>query len=92
MTKLSEEKIKRIKEDILSLLYRAAPKSLFIAEISRELARDEEFVKRLLSELEAKEFVVAVKKSPKGMDYRRRTRWRLTSKVYKTYRVLEQNK
>jgi len=92
MTRLSEEKIKRIKEDILSLLYRTAPRSLFIAEISRELVRDEEFVKRLLSELEAKEFVVSVKKSPKGEDYRRRTRWRLTSKVYKTYRALEQNK
>ncbi len=92
MTKLSEEKIRKIKEDMLSLLYRTAPKSLFIAEISRELARDEEFVKRLLSELEAKEFVVSIKKNPKGKDYRRRTRWRLTSKIYKVYRTLEQSK
>lgn len=92
MTKLSEEKIRKIKEDILSLLYRTAPKSLFVAEISRELARDEEFIKRLLLGLEEKEFVVSVSKNPKGVDYQRRTRWRLTSKIYKAYKALEQSK
>lgn len=89
MTELSEEKITKIKEDVLALLYRTAPKSLFIAEVSRELARDEEFIKRLLLELQAKEFVVSVKKNPQGIDYRRRTRWRLTSKAYKAYKALE---
>jgi len=89
MVKISDEKITKIKEDILSLLYRANPKSLFSAVIARELARDEEFIKRLLVDLAVKDFVVSIKKNPKGKEYQRHIRWRLTSKVYKAYKALE---
>ena len=46
--KISKVKIDRIKENILAILYRSSPKSLFTVDIATELIRDEEFIKRLL--------------------------------------------
>jgi hypothetical protein len=88
--KIGETKTNKIKEDILSLLYRSSPKALFTSEIASEIARDEEFTKRLLQELEKKRLIVAIKKSPDGLKYSRRTRWRLSSIVYKTYKSIQE--
>ena len=46
--KLSQEKRDKIAEQVLSLLYHENPKLLFTAEIAKEIARDEEFIKDLL--------------------------------------------
>jgi hypothetical protein len=84
--KLSQDKKNRIIEQILSLLYHSFPNQPFTAEIARELARDEEFVKRLLFELKEKLLVVAITKNNKGEPFSRRLKWRLSNKVYEVYK------
>lgn len=86
MTRVSEKNKDKIKESILSILYHNSPKSLFGAEIAREIIRDEEFVKKLLFELERKGLITAIKKSSNGIDYSKRIRWRLTNGAYKAYK------
>ena len=82
---LSQEKKDRIIEQILSFLYHTFPNQPFTAEIARELARDEEFIKRILFELKEKGFVIPIRKNLKGEVFSRRLKWRLTQKVYDIY-------
>jgi len=84
--KLSQEKRDKIAEQILSFLYHSYPQSKFTAEISRELARDEEFIKLLMFDLKNKNLVIAIKKNPKGQFYSRRVRWILSQQVHQTYK------
>ena len=86
--KLSQQKKDKIQEQILSFLYHEFPKSYFTAEISRGLARDEEFIKQLMFELKEKNLVIAIKKNPKGVFYSRRIRWRLSNKAQEAYNHL----
>ncbi|MEM4703198.1 MAG: hypothetical protein QXP53_01810 [Candidatus Pacearchaeota archaeon] len=88
MPRISKEKERKIKEAILHLLFQNSPKLLFTFQIAKELARDEEYIKRLLSELESNQLVLSVKKNSQGKDYTRRIRWRLSSKAYETYKTL----
>ncbi len=85
MPKISKEKKDKIKEQIVFYLYSIFPKQIFTADIAKELARDEEFVKDLLVELEKKELVVKIKKNSEGIDYTRRLRWRISNKAYDIY-------
>ena len=86
MPRISQSKQDKIKESILLLLFQNSPKSLFTAKISQELARDEEYVKKLLLEMETETMVSSVKKNPDGVDYKRRLRWNLSEKVYTAYK------
>ena len=83
--RLSQDKKDKIAEQILSFLYHGFPKQPFTAEIAREIARDEEFVKRLLIELNQKQLVIPVRKNSKGLVFTRRLKWRLSNKVYDVY-------
>ena len=78
MPKISEQKIEKISEQILSYLYSIFPKQVFTSDIAKELARDEEFMKNLLKELEKKELVIKINKNPQGFQYSRRLRWRIS--------------
>ena len=89
--KISEEKKEKIFEQILGLVYSNNFKPLFTAEIAREIARDEEFMKRLLNELKNKRLVIEIKRNPKGIIYIKRSRWRLSDKTYKNYKDLSDN-
>ena len=91
MPKISSRKEEKIKEAILHLLFQESPKALFTCKVAQELARDEEYMKKLLSELEIKNFVVSIKKNSKGQDYSRRIRWRLHSTVYDAYKKINNN-
>ncbi|MEM0465099.1 MAG: hypothetical protein QXW97_00155 [Candidatus Pacearchaeota archaeon] len=84
--KLSEDKKNRIIEQILFFLYHSFPKEPYTAEIAREIARDEEFVKRLLFELKEKNLVIPIRKNNKGIAYCKRLRWRLSNRVYDFYK------
>jgi predicted transcriptional regulator len=86
--RISKEKQDRIKENILGLLFQNSPKALFTADIARELARDEEFIKKLLFQLKQQGFVADVQKNSKGKLYQRRIRWMLSPKVYAVYKKL----
>jgi len=83
--KLSQEKKDKITEQILHHLYQKFPEQPFTAEVAREIARDEEFIKRLLFELKEKGFVIPISKNKKGELFSRRLRWRLSPKVYDVY-------
>ena len=90
--KISKAKIDKIKEGILSILYRNSPKSLFTVDVAAEMIRDEEFIKKILLELEKQKLVIAVKKNPEGINYQRRIRWRLSTKAYEAYSKITETK
>jgi len=90
--KISKEKIDRIKEEVLSVLYRNSPKALFTVEIAAALIRDEEFTKKLLLELESQKFISSVNKNSNGISYLRRLRWRLSTKTFEAYDAIEKQK
>ncbi len=83
--KLSKEKRDKISEQVLSFLYHSFPKAQFTSEVSKEIARDEEFIKTLLFDLKDKNLVMAVKKNEDGKDFIRRIRWQLAPKAYQAY-------
>jgi len=86
MPKISNEKKEKIAEQILSYLYFIFPKQVFTSDIAKELARDEEFMKDLLKDLEKKDLVKKIDKNSQGFKYSRRLRWRISNKVYKIYK------
>ena len=85
MTVLSIKKRERIYELILSVLYNNFPKPLFTSQIAQETARDEEFTKKLLIDLENKKLVVRIIKNSDGKVYLRRIRWRLSNQAHNAY-------
>lgn len=84
--RLSEDKKKRISEQILNLLYVNFPDPLFTVKISQEIIRDEEFTKNLLLYLEKKNLLKKIQENPQGIKYKKRIRWTITNKVYKFYK------
>lgn len=89
--KISGKKREKISEQILSILFENSPKPMFTSHIASEIARDEEFVKDLLSELKKKKLVDSIKKNPEGIPYSRRIRWRISNHAYEIYSKLSQN-
>lgn len=87
--RISQEKKTKISEQILSFLFESNPRSLFISQISKEIARDEEFVKRLLMDLAKKGLVDQIKKNPQGISYKKRARWKLSNKSYEAYKNIQ---
>ncbi len=84
---ISEKNKQKISEQILAYLYSVNPKAVFTVQIARELARDEEFIKKLLISLKKKNLVSEIKKNPKGTPYLKRVRWRLSDKAYGVYKM-----
>jgi len=82
MSRISEEKIKKIKESIISLLFSKFPYAMSTARIARELVRDEEFIKKILLELEKEKIVKRIAK------YQRKNEWQLSNKAYEAYKNL----
>jgi predicted transcriptional regulator with HTH domain len=87
--KLSQVKKNRIIEQILLFLYHTFPNEPYTAEIAREIARDEEFIKKILLELKDKGLIVPINKNNEGIVFSRRIRWRLSNKVYEIYKSKE---
>ena len=83
--RISQTKKDRINEHILSFLYHIFPKQPFTAEIAREIARDEEFVKKLLFDLKEKNLVVSIRRNSKGEIFSRRLKWRLSKQIHEIY-------
>jgi len=87
--KISNNKIEKISEQILSLLYSKSPNALFTSDIAKELARDEEFVKRILLNLQKKKLVILINKNPSGKTYIRRQRWAMADSAYRAYKTYQ---
>lgn len=84
--RISKVKRDKISEQILSHLYHSFPNSFFTAEIAQELARDEEFIKTMMQELQDKKLVSCIRKNPEGVPYSKRCRWSLSPKAYDAYK------
>ncbi|MBU4070026.1 MAG: hypothetical protein KJ646_03505 [Nanoarchaeota archaeon] len=84
--KISDKKREKISEQIIDLLYSINPKSLFTLHIAQEIARDEEFIKKLLLNLKNKGIITEIKKNPQGILYKKRSRWTLSDAAYKLYK------
>lgn len=89
MPEISKQKKEKISEQILSYLFSIFPNQKFTSDIAKELARDEEFIKKLLEDLFQKELVTKVDKNPQGFKYSRRVRWRISNKSYQAYKKLQ---
>jgi len=85
MPRISKEKKEKIQEQVLFFLYSVFPKQVFTADIAKEIARDEEFIKVLMYELEKSTLVVRISKNPEGVNYQRRIRWRISNNAYEIY-------
>ena len=84
--KISKEKQLKISEQVLAQLYLSNLRPLFTSHVAREIARDEEFIKKLLLEMKGKGLVVEIRKNPKGKDYIKRSRWKLSNQAYEAYK------
>jgi dTDP-4-dehydrorhamnose reductase len=85
MPQISQTKKEKISEQILAYLFDQSPNTIYTAHVAREIARDEEFTKAILQDLEKKKLVVKVTKSPSGDLYSRRQRWRLSNTAFEAY-------
>ena len=85
MPTISKSKKDKISEQILHYLFTISPEAKFTSEISREIARDEEFTKSLLYELRDKKVIICVDKNKEGVQYSKRQRWRLSPEAYGIY-------
>ena len=85
MPTISQSKKDKISEQILHYLFSINPESAFTAGIGKEIARDEEFIKAMLKELESKKLVTSITKNSKGTDYLKRQRWRLSNEAFQAY-------
>lgn len=83
MSKISKEKIEKIKQDILYLLYESGIRPRFTKEIADELARDDEFILKLLRDLEKDGLIRQTNKKDK-----RRRKWVMVEDAYKEYQKL----
>jgi predicted transcriptional regulator len=89
MPTVSNKKIEKISEQILHYLYGIFPKQVFTSGIAEELARDEEFIKKILLDLEKKGLVVKINQNSEGIKYSRRLRWRISNKSYELYKKMQ---
>ncbi|MFH1210049.1 MAG: hypothetical protein V1663_04640 [archaeon] len=85
MSKISKDKEKRIKEQILEVLYNNFPKMYYSKELGDEIVRKDEFVLRLMLELKKDNLVVNFEER-KGRGIRRK--WGLSKEVYEEYKKL----
>ncbi len=88
MPKISDKKVQRIKEEVLLLLYNNPAKPLFTSQIADEMIRDEEFILRLLKELNKEGFIDEIKRNSNGKNFLSRRKWTLKSNVYSQYKRL----
>ncbi len=84
--RISDKKREKIAEQVLAYLYSISPRASFTSHVADELARDEEFIKSLLMELKKKNLVVEIKKNSNGIQYLRRSRWKLSNQTYNVYK------
>jgi len=91
MPQISQQKKDKISEQVLHYLFTISPQSAFTNKISAEIARDEEFIKAMLLELEKKKLVISIDKNSSGTKYSRRLRWRLSNEAYEAYKKHQSN-
>ena len=90
MPRISKQKELKISEQILYYLFTISPEQKFTSDIAKELARDEEYTKKILQILKKSSLVVEIKKNPQGVTYLKRQRWRLSEGAFQIYKKHQQ--
>ncbi len=90
MPQISKEKQQKISEQILYFLFTISPESRFTSEIAKEIARDEEYTKKILLDLKKNSLIIEINKNSKGTSYIKRQRWRLSKEVFQIYKNRQQ--
>ncbi|MBS3091475.1 hypothetical protein J4217_03455 [Candidatus Pacearchaeota archaeon] len=90
MPQISKEKKEKISEQILHYLFFVSPSNAYTSIIAKEIARDEEFVKLLLTDLEKQKLIICINLNSQGIKYSRRQRWRLSNEAYLVYKKHQQ--
>jgi len=85
MSKVSNEKKEKIKEEILRIVYENYPSFLYTFQIADNIIRDDEFILSLLNELKNKNLVHCIQET-KGFNIKRK--WGLKREVYEKYKEL----
>ena len=85
MSKISQEKIERIKEEILRILYENYPGFMYTNDVADAVVRDNEFTLSLLKELKKNNLLMNIEQS-KGIKIKRR--WTLTKITHEKYKEL----
>ncbi|MBS3172573.1 hypothetical protein J4438_03265 [Candidatus Woesearchaeota archaeon] len=88
MPKIGEKKIKKIKEEVLALLYDSPMNPLFTSKIADEIIRDEEFTLKILKELYTDGLINEIKTNQTGREFLARRKWTLKPTVYAQYKQL----
>lgn len=88
MSRISQKKVEKIKEDILSVLFEAGMHGMFTKQIGDEIARNDEFTLKLLQNMEKQEIIKQIIKTKKGAEFIRRKQWMLTDNAYEAYKKL----
>jgi hypothetical protein len=91
MPQISDKKLQKIKEHILSILYENHLVPYYTSQIAEEAIRDEEFTLRLLNELKQEGFAKEINKNTEGKTYLARKKWVLNDKIYNQYKDLSES-
>lgn len=78
MSRVSNKTFNKVAESVLAFLNERYPEPLTCREVAEEMARDNEFIKRVLEFLEKQGLIQQIYKSSEGRDYLRWTKWQLT--------------
>jgi len=78
LSRISQRTFGKVAESALAFLNERYPEAVTCREVAEELARDNEFVAKVLFFLKEKGLAMQVTASPRGRDYVRWTKWTLT--------------
>jgi len=78
LSRVSPRTFGKVAEAALAFLNEKYPEALTCREVAEELARDNEFVAKVLFFLKDKGLAMQVTASPRGREYVRWTKWTLT--------------
>jgi hypothetical protein len=85
MSRISEEKKNRLKEEVMRIIFEQYPRMWWTYEIGDELIRDDEFMLKLLQDL-LKSGLVVVNNESKGNKIKRK--WGLNKGLYRKFKDL----
>ncbi|MFH0835585.1 MAG: hypothetical protein V1834_00285 [Candidatus Micrarchaeota archaeon] len=88
MSRVSKKTFDKVAESVLGVLYDNYPGSVSTRFVAGEVARDKEFVAKVLDFLRGKGFVEQWTKSRAGEEYERWAKWRLSKRAYDKYAEL----
>lgn len=84
MSKISKEKEEKVKEALLRELYDCYPGMLFTYDVAGRIARDEEFVLRLMKDMQAAGLLIMREEG----ESRIKRKWGLKGEVWERYKDL----